>query len=189
MRELSLHILDIAENGLTAGATLIEVTIEEALTEDRLVITISDNGSGMPEAKLHNPSDPFITTRTVRRVGLGLSLLSAAAERCEGKLEIDSQPGSGTKVTAIFQHSHIDRAPIGDMPGTLATLMMGYPEVDFAYVHQIDGQAFSFDTREIKADMPDLSLQDPVVIHHLADSIRTNLAELAAKKGGAPWQS
>lgn len=186
MRELSLHILDIVENGLTAGATLIEMTIVEALSKDRLVITISDNGSGMPADKLENPSDPFITSRTVRKVGLGLSLLSAAAERCEGKLEIESKAGRGTKVTTSFQHSHIDRAPIGDMASTLATLLMGNPDVDFAYTHQIDDRSFSLDTREIKADMPDLSLQDPLVIHHLADTIRTNLKELAAKTPPAP---
>ena len=181
MRELSLHILDIVENGLSAGATLIEIMVKENLEEDLLVITISDNGSGMPAEKLENPSDPFITSRTVRRVGLGLSLLSAAAERCEGGLVIESEPGKGTTVVTSFQHSHIDRAPIGDMPGTLATLIMGYPEVEFVYNHQIGEQTFSFDTREIKADMPDLSLQDPLVIHHLTDSIRTNLVELAAK--------
>ena len=181
MRELSLHILDIVENGLSAGATLIEMMIEEDLENDRLLITISDNGSGMPADKLANPSDPFITSRTVRKVGLGLSLLSAAAERCDGGLEIESQAGRGTKVITRFQHSHIDRAPIGDMPGTLATLIMGYPDVDFVYQHRINEQEFSFDTREIRAEMPDLSLQDPVVIHHLTDSVRTNLVELAAK--------
>lgn len=180
MRELSLHLLDIAENGLRAGADLIELTIEESHGDDRLIVTVADNGSGMPQEKLKDPSDPFITTRTVRRVGLGLSLLSAAAQRCDGKLEIDSAPGKGTKVIASFRHSHIDRAPIGDMAGTLATLIMGNPQIDYVYTHLIDGRDFSLDTREIKAQMPDLSLQDPAVIHHLTEMIRSNLEQLAA---------
>lgn len=180
MRELSLHLLDIVENSLRAGATLIEMTVTEDSREDWLIFTVADNGPGMPTDKLNNPSDPFITTRTVRRVGLGLSLLSAAAQRCDGRLEIDSTPGRGTKVTASFRHSHIDRAPIGDMASTLATLIMGNPEADYVYTHLIDGRDFSLDTREIKAQMPDLSLQDPAVIHHLTETIRSNLQQLAA---------
>jgi len=180
LRELSLHLLDIVENGLSAGASLIEMTVEEDRRADSLTISVSDNGRGMPPEKLKNPADPFITSRTVRKVGLGLSLLAAAARRCNGRLVIDSLPGKGTKVSASFQHSHIDRSPLGDVAGTLATLIMGNPDVDFAYTHRIDGNEFSLDTREIKADMPDLSLQDPAVIVHLTETIRTNLNQLAA---------
>ena len=178
MRDLSLHILDIAENGLRAGADLIEITVDENLKTDWLTITIADNGSGMPPEKLENPEDPFITTRTVRKVGLGLSLLSVAAQRCEGELIIDSKQGEGTTIRASFQHSHIDRAPIGDTASSLATLIMGNPDVDFVYTHMVDEHTFALDTREIKTDMPDLSLQDPMVIHHLTETIRSNLEEL-----------
>jgi hypothetical protein len=181
MRELSLHILDIAENGLRAGATLLEMNIDACRKEGRLLITVRDNGSGMPAGKQENPSDPFITTQTARKVGLGLSLLAAAAERCNGHLEIDAGPGKGTTVTARFQYSHIDRAPVGDMAATLAALIVGHPGVDFVFTHRIDTGVFSFDTREIKADMPELPLTDPAVIHQLADSIRTHLTDLAAK--------
>ena len=167
------------ENGLRAGASLIKMTVEENFKADRLILTIADNGKGMPPEKLENPEDPFITTRTVRKVGLGLSLLSVAAQRCEGELKIDSKLNHGTTVSASFQHSHIDRAPIGDTASTLATLIMGNPDVDFVYTHMVDDRTFSLDTREIKADMPDLSLQDPVVVHHLTETVRENLKELS----------
>jgi hypothetical protein len=180
LRELSLHVLDIAENGITAGADLIQITVREALGEDRLTITIADNGRGMPPEKLKNPADPFITTRTTRRVGLGLSLLSAAAQRCGGALSVNSAPGRGTEVTATFVHSHIDRAPIGDMASSVTTLIMGNPGVDFVYRHEIDGRHFTLDTREVRREMPDLPLQEPAVICHLTDTIRASLKQLAA---------
>lgn len=182
MRELSLHILDVVENGITAGGNCIWIKIEEDLKADQLKILIRDNGRGMPLEKLQNINDPFITSRTTRRVGLGLSLLAAAAERCEGTLRVDTEPGKGTKVETTFQHSHIDRAPLGDMAATVTTLIIGNPGIDFVYSHLIDGREFSLDTREIRAEMEDLSLSDPVVIHHLTESIRSSLTELATNE-------
>lgn len=180
MRELSLHILDIAENGITAGADCIEISINEARgSEDLLTIVIQDNGHGMPVEKLQKPTDPFITTRTTRRVGLGLSLLAAAADRCEGKLEISSEAGRGTRIEATFRHHHIDRAPVGDMASTITTLIMGNPDVDFVYRHVIDSRDFILDTRDLKEDGQDSSLTDPVLIYHLTRSIRDSLGELA----------
>lgn len=178
MRELSLHVLDIAENGITAGADLIHITVTEDLGRDRLSIRIADNGRGMPPEKLKNPADPFITSRTTRRVGLGLSLLSAAARRCGGNLAVSSTPGLGTTVTATFVRSHIDRAPVGDMASSVTTLIMGNPGVAFVYRHRIDGREFMLDTRDIEREMPDLSLQDPLVIRHLTETIRTRLKQL-----------
>jgi hypothetical protein len=144
---------------------------------------IRDNGSGMPVEKLQNINDPFITSRTTRRVGLGLSLLAAATERCEGTLRVDSEPGKGTAIEATFRFNHIDRAPLGDMAATITTLIMGNPGIDFVYSHRIDGKEFSLDTREIRTEMEDLSLSDPVVIHHLTESIRSALKELASNEG------
>ena len=183
MRELSLHILDIAENGITAGADCIHIRVEEACTADLLTIEITDNGRGMPAEKIEKLADPFVTTRTTRRVGLGLSLLAAAAERCEGRLSVQSEPGAGTKVRATFRHSHIDRAPVGDMAATITTLIMGNSEIEFVYTHIIDGEAFTLDTRELKAEMGDHSLTNPVVIHHLTASIRNSLGQLTANNG------
>lgn len=178
MRELSLHILDIAENGITAGADCIHIWVEEARSGDRLKIVIRDNGKGLPAEKLDKLTDPFVTTRTTRRVGLGLPLLAAAARRCDGDLTVDTKPDEGTEITATFQYSHIDRAPMGDIAATITTLIMGNPDIDFVYTHIIDGNDFSLDTREIKKDMQDLSLTDAVVIHHLTDSIRSSLQRL-----------
>ncbi len=180
MRELSLHILDIAENGITAGADCIHILVEEARSDDRLKIVIRDNGRGLPPEKLDKLTDPFVTTRTTRRVGLGLPLLATAAQRCNGVLTVDTKPNKGTEVTATFQYSHIDRAPMGDIAATLTMLIMGNPEIDFVYTHIIDGNDFNLDTREIKKDMHDLSLTDPMVIHHLTDSIRSSLRQLEA---------
>jgi signal transduction histidine kinase len=178
MRELSLHILDVVENGITAGGNCIWIEVNEARKKDQLKIVIRDNGSGMPIEKLDNINDPFITSRTTRRVGLGLSLLSAATERCDGTLRVDTQPGKGTEIEATFRYNHIDRAPLGDMAATITTLIIGNPGIDFVYSHCIDGNDFSLDTREIRAEMDDLSLSDPVVIHHLTDTIRSALKEL-----------
>jgi hypothetical protein len=144
---------------------------------------IRDNGSGMPVEKLENINDPFITSRTTRRVGLGLSLLAAATERCEGTMRVDSEPGKGTAIEATFRFNHIDRAPLGDMAATITTLIMGNPGIDFVYSHRIDGKEFSLDTREIRTEMEDLSLSDPVVIHNLTESIRSALKELASNEG------
>ena len=180
MRELSLHILDVVENGITAGGNCIWIKVEEDHQADQLKILIRDNGHGMPLEKQQNINDPFITSRTTRRVGLGLSLLAAAAERCEGTMRVDTAPGKGTEVEATFRHSHIDRAPLGDMAATVTTLIIGNPGIDFVYSHRIDGEEFSLDTREIRAEMEDLSLSDPLVIHHLAESIRSSLKALTS---------
>jgi len=182
MRELSLHILDVAENGITAGGNCIWIEVDEDRKADQLKIVIRDNGRGMPVEKLENIDDPFITTRTTRRVGLGLSLLATAARRCEGTMHVDSKPGKGTEISATFGFNHIDRAPLGDMAATITTLIMGNPGIDFVYSHQIDGNEYRLDTREIRAEMEDLSLSDPIVIHHLAETIRAALKALSSNK-------
>ena len=180
MRELSLHILDIVENGITAGADCIHIDLVESLAEDRLTIKIRDNGRGISAEKLAKLKDPFVTSRTTRRVGLGLPLLAAAAERCDGKIEVRAGSSGGTEVIATFQHSHIDRAPIGDMASTMATLMMGNPRIEFIYRHVINDDDFILDTRELKKDLGIQTLDDPMVIHQLGQSVRKSLAKLSA---------
>jgi len=139
MRELSLHILDAMQNSLEAGATLIELTIEEDLKADRLTITVRDNGRGMAEEQLARIADPFFTTRSTRHVGLGIPLFKAAAEHCNGALTVTSRLGEGTTLQATFQHSHIDRAPLGDIAGTLLAVILGQ-KCDVHYVHRIIGR-------------------------------------------------
>ena len=147
MQDLSLHILDIAENSINADAKNIVIRIVEDSKKDALIIEIIDDGKGMnPEFK-EKVIDPFVTTRTTRRVGLGLPLLKAAAELANGKLTIESAPGTGTIVTATFQLSHIDRKPIGNMADTILTLAVGNPDVNLRYVRKHDGREFIFDTK------------------------------------------
>lgn len=188
MRELSLHILDVVENGIAAGGDCIFIEVDEARQKDQLRIVVRDNGRGMPAEKLENIDNPFITSRTTRRVGLGLSLLAAAAGRCEGTLRVDSEPGKGTAVEATFRYHHIDRAPLGDMAATLGTLILGNPGIDFIYAHRIDGRDFSLDTREIRKEIKNRCLSDPAVVYHLTASIRSSLKKLASGEGASDYQ-
>jgi len=172
VRELSLHILDLVENSLAAGATEIEVMIEENLEKDRLTIIVSDNGRGMDAETARKALDPFFTTRTTRHVGLGLPLLKAAAERCDGRLTLESKPGKGTKVTVEFRRSHIDRAPLGNMPATLLTMLLSQRPVDIRYIHRLDGRQFMMDTREFRSALGEVPLSHPQVRGWLLDYIK-----------------
>jgi hypothetical protein len=185
MRELSLHILDAMQNSLEASATLIELTIEENLTTDRLTITIRDNGRGMSDEQLVRIFDPFFTTRSTRHVGLGIPLFKAAAERCGGDLTVTSQLGKGATLQAAFRHSHIDRAPLGNITGTLLAVILGQT-CDVRYVHRVIGRQegrgtrgqgheeireFEFDTTQIKAGLGDVPLTHPAVRKWLEEFI------------------
>lgn len=148
MEDLSLHILDIAENSIIASAKRIEIRIEEDEAKDLLTIEIKDDGKGMDKQTLKKVLDPFFTTRTTRRVGLGLSLLAQAARETDGNLELDSRNGEGTTVRASFRFSHPDRKPVGDILETIRTLVVGHPEIDFLYEHKKNDSIYRFDTRE-----------------------------------------
>lgn len=178
MRELSLHILDVVENSLQAGASRIELLIDEKIAEDLLRIIVEDNGRGMTSELLERISDPFFTTRTTRHVGLGIPLLKAAAERCGGGLNITSEPAKGTRLEATFQHSHIDRAPLGNIVGALMAILLSGTSCDLHYVHRLDGQQFEFDTEEIRAELDDLPLAHPAVRRWLQESIAAGEMEL-----------
>ena len=173
MQDLSLHILDVAENGIQAGATLIEIDISEDTDSDLLQITIKDNGKGMDADMLGQVTDPFVTTRTTRRVGMGLSLLKQAAKETGGDLRISSEPGKGTTVVATFQDSHIDRRPLGDMGATVTTLIMGNPNLDFIYTSNLREQEIEIDTRSIRNALNGaMSISDPAVIGLIRDLFR-----------------
>lgn len=179
MRELSLHILDIIENSRRAEADLIKVTIEEKIDANLLKISIEDNGSGISQEKLNEITDPFITSRTTRDVGLGLSLFKAAAESCAGNFKIDSEINKGTKVKTEFQYDHIDRAPLGDMITTISNFVAANgDQVDIVYQHQYQDNSFKFDSREIKTELEDLSIQSGQIIPWIREYIGENLAEI-----------
>ncbi len=180
-RDLSQHILDIAENGTKAGATLLHITITEDLDADRLTITLRDNGSGMDAEMVRRVTDPWVTTRTTRKVGLGIPFLKQTAEMCGGHFAIQSQLGQGTTTQAAFQHSHIDRPPLGDLIGTLICIVVGYPALDLLYQHQVDGREFTLDTREIREVLgADVPLSDPEVLGFLRGTLVEGLRDIQA---------
>ena len=180
MRELSLHILDVLENSLEAGATRIELSIVEDLESDVLTIGIADNGRGMTADFAGRVLDPFVTTRSTRHVGLGLPLFAAAAERCNGKISVQSQPGVGTMVEATFQHSHIDRAPLGDLIGTLMAVLLSERPVDICYRHSVDGRVFALDTAEIRTELEGVPLSHPSFRQWLQSTLTAGLAGLGS---------
>lgn len=180
MQDLSLHILDIVENSLGAGSRRVEIRVDENMAADRMVIEIVDDGCGMDEERVRKALDPFFTTKTVRRVGLGLPLLEEACRMSNGEMRIESSPGKGTRVRATFQHSHIDRKPLGNMRDTLITLMAGHPQLDLLYEHRRGGKTFSLDTREIRAELGEIPLDAPQVVSALRKLIQSGLEELGA---------
>ncbi|WP_027338955.1 ATP-binding protein [Halonatronum saccharophilum] len=178
MRELSLHILDIIQNSIAAQASLIKLSIDEEIEEDILGIKISDDGCGMSEEMKEKVLDPFVTSRKTRKVGLGLSLFKAIAEACEGDLELDSKLDQGTEVVAQFKYSHIDRPPLGDMVGTIITLLALNPNLDLIYIHSVDGQEFSFNTRLIRDELGGLAINNQEILSWIDNYLTEGLKEL-----------
>ena len=158
MEDLSLHILDIAENSIAAKADKIEIRISEDKEKDLLRIEVIDNGVGMDKKILKKALDPFYTSKTVRRFGFGLSLLSEAAKAANGHLSVHSKKGEGTTIKAEFQHSHIDRQPLGDIGQTIITLIIGNPETDFIFEHKRNGRTYGLDTRKIRAQLNEMPI-------------------------------
>ena len=172
MEDLSLHILDIVENSVAARADSIEIRISEDEKKDLLSLEIIDNGSGMDEKTVKKALDPFYTTRTVRRFGFGLSLLSEAAKAANGHLSIKSKKGEGTKIKADFQYSHIDRQPLGDIGQTIIILVIGNPEIDLLYVHKKNNHTYSLDTKKIRAQLQDIPINSPDGIRMIREDLK-----------------
>jgi hypothetical protein len=181
LRELSLHILDIAENSVSAGSSRVEVSVIEDMVHDRLSIVIGDNGKGMDAEVVKRVLDPFVTSRTTRKVGLGLPLLKAAAEGCNGNLIIKSEPGIGTTIQVTFQYSHIDRMPLGDLAETWLTLLLGSPEVNWVFHYQVDDEIFFMDDLELKRELDGISFTEPGVIHIIRELIRDGIDSVSQK--------
>jgi nitrogen fixation/metabolism regulation signal transduction histidine kinase len=184
MQELSLNILDIAENSVRAGAGLVRVTVTAAPAADRLTIEIEDDGSGMDEDTAAGAADPFYTTRTTRRVGLGLPYMKMNAELTGGTLEVASAVGVGTSVQATFALDHIDRMPLGDMGQTMSLLAGANPHMDFVYELRAEGDGnFLFDTRQVREVLGDVPLSEPEVMAYMASYIEENTQEITERYG------
>jgi len=180
MLELSMHILDIAQNSLAAGSTRVDIRIHEDLLDDLLTIEIQDNGWGISEDVLTKVMDPFYTSRTTRGVGLGLSLLKEATELCQGHLQIRSVEGQGTVVIARFRLDHFDRAPLGDMGETMGILIAGNPKVEFLYEHRVNDQTYILETWEMRKILGAIDLDDPLVIDFVRQDISLGLKVIGA---------
>jgi hypothetical protein len=186
VKEISLHLLDIAENSVSAQSKTISIAICEDLVQDRLLASILDDGLGMSSKKAAQAVDPFFTSRTTRKVGLGLPLFQAAAEGCNGGLSINSSPGKGTRVDVIFQHSHIDRMPIGDLAGTMLTLIVAYPEVRWLLDYQVilpppyEPKQFLLDTQPIIEELGDVSICEPEILAFLRSFLQEGVNSVQA---------
>jgi hypothetical protein len=172
MREIALHLLDIAENSVAAESRNISVHVQEDLFHDRLMASVVDDGRGMDAETAKKVQDPFYTTRTTRTVGLGIPLLKLAAEQADGSFSLQSEPGNGAWVEAEFRHSHIDRMPLGDLSATFLTLLIAHPQIDWIFLYRVteknkQSREFLFDSAELKKELGDISLTEPEVLTFL----------------------
>lgn len=174
MRELALHILDLVQNSIEAGADRVWLSVIEDRTLDWLTIRIVDNGRGMDPEMCRQITDPFFTTRTTRKVGLGLPLVQMSTAQCGGRLLITSEPGQGTTVEACWRWSHIDRPPLGDLAVTLKSLIIGSSALDLQYIHQVDSNQFTLSVRELREILDGVPFTQPDVLVWLDEYLSGN---------------
>lgn len=184
MREIALHLLDIAENSAAADSHNISIEVHEDLFQDLLVASLTDDGRGMDTETARNVQDPFYTTRTTRKVGLGIPLLKLAAEQADGSFRLESEPGKGTKVEAVFRHSNIDRMPLGDLSSTFLTALIAHPTVHWVFGYRVTdntgtSQEFVLDDEELKSELGDLSLTEPEILTFVRGMIEEGIEALA----------
>lgn len=184
MTEISLNILDVAENSTRAGASVVTVTVDADFSADQLTVIIQDDGCGMTAEQVERVTDPFFTSRTTRKVGLGVPFFKYAAESTGGSFSIESVPGEGTTVTAVFILSHIDRMPLGDITSTIHTLVIGHPQTDFVYHYHYNDRSFTMDTREFRAIIGDIPFDEPDISNYILDFLKENKLET---DGGAQF--
>lgn len=180
MPEISLNILDVAENSVRAGASLISISAQADTAADTLTVVISDNGCGMTKEQVQQVTDPFFTTRKTRRVGLGVPFFKLAAELSGGSFTIRSEVGKGTDVTAVFGLSHVDRMPLGDMPSTIHTLVTMHEEIDFLYTYRYNEDSFLLSTAQMREILGDVSFQEPEISAYILEYLRENTQEVTA---------
>ena len=175
MKELSLNILDVAKNSVTAGASNVLISLVTA-ADGWLTLTIKDDGCGMTDEVVRNVTDPFYTTRTTRKVGLGLPLLKLAAEQTGGALELCSSTDDelhGTTLRATFDTKSIDFMPIGDIVSTVCILIAGSPEIDFVFEDVTDARSVRLDTKELREVLGEgISLAEPEVQSWMSEYLK-----------------
>jgi hypothetical protein len=180
LRELSLHLLDIAENSIAAGAKRIKITVAEDTAKDTFFLSVEDDGKGMDAETVQKVVDPFVTSRTTRKVGLGIPLLKEAAEACNGWLKIESNPGAGTRIDVQFQRSHIDRMPLGDFANTCLILFTGNPSIHWIFQYSFDQRDFIFDDEGIKKELGDFPITEPSMIRYFRELFTEGVSEVKA---------
>ncbi len=178
MLTLSDHILNITENSIRAGAKLIEISVDEDSENNLLTIEIKDDGHGMDQNTVQKVLDPFYTTKTVRRIGLGLPLLKDAAERSGGTFQINSQENQGTTVKATFGLRHLDRQPLGAIINIMVILIISNSDIDFFYKHRHNDRRFEMDTREIRKEIEDVPINHPQIIKYIRGTMEEGLREI-----------
>ncbi len=179
MKELALHILDITQNSITAGAKSIGISIVEDETANTYVIRVEDDGCGMSEEMVQRVTDPYVTSRTTRKVGMGIPLLMHSAEQAGGHLKTASEIGIGTTLEALFEHDHIDRPELGDIAGVMTILIGGNPNIRFHYKHQKNEQEFTLDTDEINETLEGIPINEPEVLKFIREMIRENISDIS----------
>jgi anti-sigma regulatory factor (Ser/Thr protein kinase) len=177
MTEISLNILDAAENSARADALLISILVWVDTGNDRLTTVITDDGCGMTKDELTKVMDPFFTTRKTRKVGLGIPFFKYAAECTGGTFTIQSKPGCGTTITAVFGLSHIDRMPLGNINGTIETLITCHPDKDFLYTYRYNESSFELDTRNFRKILGDIPFDEPEISSFIKEYLRENKSE------------
>lgn len=182
MNDLSLHIIDIIQNSISAGASLIKLTVGEKILENLLFIEIEDNGKGMTPEQVNSLDDPFFTSRTTRRVGMGIPLFRDSAQQSGGDLVVKSQPGNGTKVTATFELDNIDRPPLGDIANTLILMVSANPNIEFYFRYIYQENEYVFDTIEVKEILDGLPINDASIIRMLTSMVEANIDEIKVEK-------
>lgn len=176
--EISLNILDIANNSIRAGADLVEVEVRINKKKDVLTVKIRDNGCGMTDDQISKVEDPFFTTRNTRNVGLGLPFLKQAAEITGGSMFIESILYKGTTINASFGLSHIDRMPLGDICSTIYTLILANQSIDFLYIYECDGKEYQLDTRSFRQILGDIRFDTPEVARFIRNFLKENQGEI-----------
>ncbi len=175
MRDISLHILDIAENSIDAGAKRIEIEIVEDTKSGRFVLRLKDDGKGMDEELMRKIEDPFFTMKTGKRWGLGIPFLAQAARQCGGRFTVRSEKGVGTEIVAEFELGHIDRQPLGNVGSTMSTLIAGHPEIDYSLKCERDGETYGFETENLRKVLGDVPISVPEVLRLLKDDINEGI--------------